>query len=218
MRYSFISKIAVILLLSMSAGCAPKTAPPTYRAMELTLQEIRAIAGRGIESMKAVVNIRIQKADMSYYIDGVVLVKRPGWLQARFYNLGMMIGNFVIREGVIYASSGKIGKGFRGFGRELYSSIFWWDGLEGARMYVLPEEYVIRTGKKEIRLDRGTLLPRSQKFRIGEREVSIQYDEPRRYDSLWYPSLIMIKMGDYNLTLRVKKLILNPTFSEGDFS
>ncbi|MEF9426889.1 MAG: hypothetical protein L0956_06860, partial [Candidatus Mariimomonas ferrooxydans] len=87
--------------------------------------------------------------------------------------------------------------------------------------------YVIRTKNKEIRLDKSTLLPKSQNITVNSNKVSILYDEPKK-DAVsafqnkpgadfWYPSVIRIETGAYRLTVKVRRLFINPPLEENDF-
>jgi hypothetical protein len=186
--------------------------------MDLSLEEIITIAKGEINSLKAIVNINIEKDDMLYSnVDASLLLKRPNWLHMRLYRFGIIVGDFLIKDNVVHTASGKGAHRFREFGRELYYSVFWWEDIEDALMYKQPAAYVIRTKNKEIRINRSTLLPESQEIAVNSRKIHILYDEPQREVDLWYPSLIKIEMGVYRLTVKVTKLFINPPLEEDDF-
>lgn len=217
--YSF--SIFLILL-----SCAPKVAPPPlYKDMSLSLEEIITIAQGDINILKAIVSINIEKNDRPYsYVDASLLLKKPNWLHMRLYKFGLPAGNFLIKDDVVHAVSGKGGRRLKEFGKELYYSVFWWQNLENALMYKQATDYVIRTKNKKIRLDSSTLLPESQEIITNSKKIYILYDKPKKMvvptrsrADFWYPSVLKIEMGEYRFTVKVEKLIINPPLKEYDF-
>lgn len=210
--------------------CAPKVAPPpVYKDIDLSLEEVITIAQRDINVLKAVAGVNIEKNDKPYsYVDASILLKKPGWLHIRLYKFGITVGNYLIKEDAVYIISGKDGSKFREFGKELYSSVFWWEGLENASMYKEDTEYIIRAKNKEIRLNKATLLPKNQEIIVNNRKISIFYDKPVKkvfsapedpnQSGFWYPSEVIIDSGAYRFTVTVEKLYINPALGENDFN
>lgn len=213
-KYSFFS-----LLLFFVISCAPGVLPPPlYSGMELSLEEVISEAGRGFDTLKVVVNIDIKKADEPYYHSTAsVLIKRPGLLHIRMYNLGMLAGDVLVKDEKVYILSGKVNSRFETFIKELYNIIFWWDDIKDGYMYKNEEEYIIRAGNKEVYLDSATLLPIKQIVRISEQKLYITYDKPVKEGYFWYPSLMEIRMDDYNFSVRIERLLMNPQLSSRDF-
>ncbi len=163
----------------------------------------------------------------------------------RLYKFGILAGNFLFKDNVVHVSSGKGAGKFKEFGKELYYSIFWWEGLEYAAMYKEAAEYVIKTKNKEIRLDRSTLLPVRQDIMADNKKIHILYEEPRKdvntlsqtpgeepqdrpvsmsrgfgtssRADVWYPSVVRIEIGAYRFTVKVDRLLINPPTGENDF-
>lgn len=212
-KYSFFS------LLLFLVSCAPRVAPPLlYSDVELSLEEVISEAGREIDALKVVVDIDIKKADEPYYHSTAsVLIEKPGLLHIRMYNLGMLAGDVIVKNEKVYILSGRINSRFETFIKELYSTIFWWDDVRDGYMYKEEEEYIIRVGNREVYLDSATLLPIKQIVRISEQKLYITYDKPVREGHFWYPSLMEIKMDDYNFTVRIERLLMNPQLSSRDF-
>ncbi len=215
-----------LLLTFYLLGCAPRVAPPSlYKDIDLSLEEVITIAQGDINILKAVVGINIEKDNKPYsYVDASLLLKKPNWLQMRLYRFGLLVGNFLVKDNVVHAVSGKGGDKLKELGKELYSSVFWWEGLEDALMYKQDTEYIIRTKNKEIRLDKSTLLPESQEITANSKKIYILYDRPKKEvdttrsrADFWYPSLIKIEIGAYMFTVKVEKLFINPPLEENDF-
>ena len=196
--------------------------------MDLSLEEIITIAKGDINSLKAVVNINIEKDDISYSnVDASLVLKKSNWLHMRLYRFGILIGDFLLKDNVVHTASGKGAHGFREFGRELYYSVFWWEDIEDALMYKEPAAYVIRTKNKEIRINKSTLLPESQEIITNSKKIHILYEQPekgvvptlrdRSRANFWYPSVIKIETGVYRVTVKVTKLFINPPLKEEDF-
>ena len=227
---TYILLFTVYCSLFTVLSCAPKAAPPPmYKDINLSLEEVITIAQRDINVLKTVAGINIEKNDKPYsYVDALILLKKPGWLHIRLYKFGIMVGNYLIKEDAVYIISGKEGSKFREFGKELYSSIFWWEGLENASMYKEDTEYIIMAKNKEIRLNKATLLPKNQEIIVNSRKISILYDKPvekvfsvpeeQHQSGFWYPSEVKIESGAYKFTVTVEKLYINPVLGENDFN
>lgn len=227
---TYILLFTVYCSLFTVLGCAPKVAPPPmYKDIDLSLEEVITIARRDINILKTVAGVNIEKNDKPYsYVDASILLKKPGWLHIRLYKFGIMAGNYLIKEDAVYIISGKEGSKFREFGKELYSSIFWWEDLENASMYREDTEYIIRAKNREIRLNKATLLPKNQEIIVNNRKISILYDKPMKKVSsapeephqsgFWYPSEVKIESGAYRFTVTVEKLYINPPLGENDFN
>lgn len=212
LRYCSFSTFYFLLLTSYLLGCVPKvTPPPLYKDIELSLEEIITIAKGDINSLKAVVNISIEKDDTPYLnVDASLILKKPNWLHIRLYTSGILVGDFLMRDNVVHTASGKGAHRFLEFGRELYYSVFWWEDLENALIYKEPATYVIRTKNREIHINSSTLLPESQEITTSSKKIHIIYEEPEREVNFWYPSVIKIEMGSYRATVKVEKLFINP--------
>ncbi|MEF9437978.1 MAG: hypothetical protein L0922_04255 [Candidatus Mariimomonas ferrooxydans] len=235
--FSFNILFSALLFFCSSAlftGCVTKVAPPPmYRDMSLSLDEVIRIAGRDIKTLKAVTGINIEENNKSYsYVDASLLLKKPAWLSMRIYKFGMLTGSFLVKDNVVHLASGKGINKFKEIGKELYYSIFWWEGLENAMMYEQGTEYVIKTENKEIRLDKSTLIPESQVITINNKKIYILYEEPKNYAvtsvqspetehseqaDFWHPSVLKIEIGPYRFTVKVEKLFVNPQLGENEF-
>ncbi|MBI4654432.1 MAG: hypothetical protein HY752_05505 [Nitrospirae bacterium] len=215
------------LLLTFYVGCAPKVAPPSlYKDIDLTLDEIIAIASKDVETLKVIVAVATEKDNNTYtYVDASVLLKRPNWLHIRLYTLGIPVGNFLVKDGVVYNLSGKGNNklneklviNLREFSRNLYLSIFWWDGLENSVMYKDEREYIIRAENREIHLDNLTLLPKSQELIVRDKKIYILYEEPKKAGDFWYSSNLKVEAGNYRFSIKIEKLFVNPLLEENDF-
>jgi len=210
-------------------GCAPKISPPpVYKNVDLSLEEVITIAQGDINTLKAIADINIEKDNAPYLsVSASVLLKKPSWIHIRLYRYGILTDSFLIKDDVAYSVPGRWNTKLGEFGMELYQSVFWWEGLENALMHKQGTEYVIRTKNKEIRLDKSTLLPKSQKITANSSKISILYDEPKK-DAVsafqnksgadfWYPSVIRIETGAYRFTVNVRRLFINPPLEENDF-
>lgn len=223
-----------LLLASYLLGCAPKVTPlPLYKDIDLSLNEVIEIARGDINILKIIAGINVEKGDRShFYVDAALLLKKPGWIHIRLYIFGMLKGNFLIKGNEVHVlsgrgsskSEGRLSHNLRQLGKELYYSVFWWEGLEDALMYKQDTEYIIRTKNKEIRLDKSTLLPESQKIIANSKKIYILYGRPKKEvgttrfrADFWYPSLIKIETGAYMFTVKVEKLFINPPLEENDF-
>lgn len=219
-KYCFFSVIFIV------SSCAPKIAPPPlYKGRELSLDEVITVAKRDIDVLKAIVTIKTEKNNVFYsYVDASLLLKRPNWIHMRMYKFGMPVGNFLFKDDALQTVSGKDMSKLGELGKELYHSLFWWEDIENALMYKQAENYIIRSQKREIRLDNATLLPQVQKITINGKKIYIFYDEPKKIIStvqsktdLWYPSVLKIEIDTYTFIIRLRKLIINPSLNEGDF-
>ncbi len=214
LKYFFFSILLVFV------GCAPRVAPPpAYKDMDLSLEEVILIVSKDVDALKAIAGINIEKDNEPYsYVKASVLIKRPDWMRIRTYKFGIVVGSFLIKDNVVYASSGKGVSKLKEFGGEFYHSILWWDKMGNGIMYKEGAEYIIKTGNKEIHLNRATLLPVSQEITAGNRNIHIMYDEPEREGDFWYPSVMRIEIDAYRFTIKIEKLILNPPLGENDFN
>ena len=203
------------------AACAPRPTvapPPSYDETEMTLKEVLAKAGKDIKVLKAITDIRIEKNNEPYsFIKASVLIKEPQWIHMRIYQLGMLVRDFVIRDNELYVLSGKNDSNLMTLGRELYNAIFWWDAYSSGVMHREDETYVIRTDDKEIYLDRSTLLPLRQEIKALNKNIRITYENPVNNDDFWYSEILKINVADFTFTVKLKKLIRNPSLGEFDF-
>jgi hypothetical protein len=216
LKYFYFSLLFVLFI-----SCAPKpkiAPPPLYEEMELTLEEVIVKAGNDIEVMKAIADINIEKNNEHYsFISASVIIKRPNQIHMRMYQLGMLVRDFIIKEDILYVLSGKSDSNLKQLGKELYNAIFWWDGYTNGVMYKEGEVYFIRTEDKEIHLDRTTLLPVRQEIKTLNKNIQIVYDNPKNNDGFWYPALLKIYVDDFTFTVKLKKLLNNPSLGEFDF-
>ena len=223
LRYSSF-KIYILLFtvhcsLFTVLGCAPKViAPPSlYKDSEFSLKEIIKLAQKDINTLKAIVNIDVEKNNVPFTsVDASLLIKKPNWLQMRFYKFGLPAGDFLMKDNTVYAVSGKGTNRFKEFGKELYYSVFWWEDIENAMMYREAENYVIRTKNKEIRLNRNTLLPERQEVIINNKKIYMLYSEPKKEGNLWYPSLLKIEIDAYRFSIKIEKLFIKLLLQEDD--
>ena len=214
LRYFCFSLILIII------ACAPKVAPPPELIEEeLTLEEILQKAGGRIETLKVIADISIEKNNEPYdFVNASILVKKPGWVHMRIYKFGMLIRDFVIRDGNLHVLSGKNSNNLKKLGNEFYNAVFWWDRMESSVMYSEGEEYVIDSVNRIIRLDKGTLIPLQQEIIAYDNHIDIKYSEPEKAeDGAWHPSLINIFIGNFKFSVRIKKLFKNPDLGEMDF-
>ncbi len=215
LRFCFISIVLVI------AGCAPRvtiTPPPQYTDRDLSLGEIVATAGGDIETLKAIADIKIEKNNRPYdFINASILVRKPGMVHMRIYKFGMLVKDFVIKDGRLHVLSGKEGGGLKKLGDEFYSAVFWWDDMDDAVMSTNGGKYVIRSGNRVIDIDRATLLPVRQAVSAFNRKILITYSRPVNNSGFWYPSVIEISAGEFRFTVKLKKLLKNPPAGRRDF-
>ena len=243
MRNIILFTFYFLLLTFYLLGCAPKVAPPPlYKDLDLSLNKVIKIARRDINVLKAIVDIKIESnGNPHLYINASMLLKKPSWLHMRLYRFGIMVGNFFIKDNVVYTISGKGSDKFKDFGRVLYYSVFWWEDLKNAMMYKQNKQYVIKAENKEIRLNSSTLQPESQEITTKDKKIYILYDKPKQQvdltsrlaqpayrtgrldseerflDDFWFPSVVKITIDAYRFTVKVDKLIVNPPLGENDF-
>ncbi len=213
-------KFCCFSVLLFVVACAPKVAPlPEYIEEEFSLEEILHRAGGDVEVLKAITDIHIEKDNAPYdFVNASVLAKKPGWVHMRIYKFGMLIRDFVIRDGQLHVLSGKQSANLKKMGNEFYNAVFWWDGMESGIMKSNGEEYVIQNTGKKIRINRGTLIPIQQEMIAFDRKIDVQYSEPKQDEKgSWYPSRITIDAGNFTFKVKVKKLIKNPQLGEMDF-
>jgi hypothetical protein len=196
-----------------------KTAPPAmYEEKVLTLEEVLEKAGSGIEHLKAIADIKIEKDNEPYsFVNASVLIKKPEWTHMRIYQLGMLVRDFVIRDNELYVLSGKNDPNLKTLGRELHHAIFWWEGYQKGTMHREKGVYVVKAMDREIQVDGDTLLPVNQKIRTLNKNIQILYSEPLNNDGFWYPGLLKIQVDNFTFTVRLKKILKNPSLGEFDF-
>jgi hypothetical protein len=208
-------------LLFVFIACAPipKTAPPPlYEERKLSLDEVISKAGSDIKILKAITDINIERNNEPYsFFSALLLIKKPGWIHMRMYQLGILVKDFVIIDDSLYVLSGKNDDNLKKLGKELYNAIFWWDGYSRGEMSQDGETYIIKTEDREIHLDKTTLLPLKQEIRTLNKKIQVLYHEPINKEGFWYPALLKIHMDDFKFTVKLKKLIKNPSPGESDF-
>jgi hypothetical protein len=208
-------------LLFVFIACAPKpkTAPsPLYEDRELSLDEVISKAGSDIVLLKGIMDINVERNNEPYsFVNASLLIKKPGWVHMRMYQLGILVKDFVIKNDSLFVLSGKNDANLKKLGKELYNAIFWWDGYSSGEMSGEGETYIIRTEDREIHLDKTTLLPLKQEIRTLNKNIQILYYEPVNNEGYWYPALLKIHMDDFTFTVKLKKLIKNPSPGESDF-
>lgn len=244
-HYSLFTAYCLLLIVFMM-GCAPRAVSPPpdkdipgYEEKDLTLEEIVTIARDDVDTLKIIAGINIEKDDKPHlYIDALILMKRPGWLHIRAYKFGMPVGNFLLKENEAYSlSTGngsslseKFPRNLKEFSKELYRSVFWWEGLTisdcrfeisdcsgNTVMTKNEKEYIIKTESREIRIDKSTLLPVSQEVTVSSKKILILYDEHKKEGNFRYPLSVKIEAGNYRVSIRVEKLFVNLKLEENDF-
>lgn len=201
-------------------ACAPKPAmkAPRIYPEDLSLKDVAERAGRDIDVLKAIADIRINRNNEPYdVVKASVLARRPGWIHMRMYKFGMLVRDIVIKDGAVHVLSGKDSPGLRQLAREFYNAIFWWGDLEGGVMLSEGDEYVIRTDNKTMYIEKGNLMPLKQYIHVMDTTILLTYDSPVDYDGFWYPSLINLYAGDFVFSVRLKKVIKNPELGPFDF-
>ncbi|HBH60320.1 MAG TPA: hypothetical protein DDX85_00965 [Nitrospiraceae bacterium] len=194
------------------------TPPPLYQERELSRDEVISKSGSDIEILKAITDINIEKNNEPYsFISASLLIKKPGWIHMRMYQLGILVRDFVIKDDTLYVLSGKNDEKLKKLGKELYNAIFWWDTYRNGEMSGERETYVIRTEDREIHLDKTTLLPLKQEIRTLNKYIEVMYHAPVNNEGFWYPSLLKISMDDFIFNVKMKKIIKYPTPGESDF-
>ena len=113
--------------------------------------------------------------------------------------------------------SGKKDLNLRNLGTEMHNAIFWWEDIHDGSMTVMNDTYIIRTLRKELHLDRDTLLPLKQTISSEQGLIVMKYDEPKETDGYWYNSIIKINLNEFRFIVKLKKLIKNPSPGEADF-
>jgi hypothetical protein len=208
-------------LFCLLISCAPKVAPPSlYQDSSLSLDEIISISSSDINSLK--------DNNPYSFINASLILKKPNWLQMRWYKFGLLAGDIFIKDNVVQTVSGKGADTFKTVGSELYSSVLWWEDLGKASMHKEGKEYIIRTKSREIRLDTATLLPKQQEMSVKGRKILIRYDKPKQLtsetpqkgsrDNYWYPSEVTIEIGAYRFKVTIDKLFINPHLEEADLT
>ncbi|GBD97215.1 MAG TPA: hypothetical protein ENG83_11340 [Nitrospirae bacterium] len=202
-------------------ACAPKPViapPPLYEGWEPTIDEVIAKAGDDIEVIKAIADIKIEKNNRPYSsVSASVLIKRPGQVHMRMYQLGILVRDFVIKDETLYVLTGQNDNKLKRLGRQLYNAIIWWDGYGSGVMHRKGEEYIIRTEDKEIHIDSATLLPVEQEIKTLNTNIRLIYENPVDNEGFWYPALIKIFVDDFTFTVKLKRLLKNPALGEFDF-
>ncbi|MBI5097819.1 MAG: hypothetical protein HZB30_01090 [Nitrospirae bacterium] len=201
-------------------SCAPKVitpVPPQYRE-ELSLDEIVSKVSDDIQVLKAIADIRIEKNSELYdQINASVIFQRPDRAHMRMYKFGMLVSDIVKKDGELYVLTGKKDTKLAGLIEEFLYAVFWWDDVEGGFLYSQADEYIIRNVRKEIHLDKATLLPVIQDISSSGKTVHITYAEPQNYEGFWYPSKLAISVDDFRFSVKIDKLIKNPPLGESDF-
>ncbi len=216
LRYLYFSLLFIIV------ACAPKpkmAPPPLYEEAELSLEEIVEKVGNDIDVLKAITDIKIERNDELYdFVNASVLVKKPDWVHMRIYKFGILVKDFVIKDKKLYVLSGKGSSNLKKLGREFHNAIFWWDNIQDGLLFREGSAYIIRTENKEIHLDTATLLPLKQEIIAFGKKIDITYKNPKKdEDDFWYPSKIIIYVGDFEFNVKLKKLVRNPSLGEFDF-
>jgi len=201
-------------------ACAPRPvmkAPRIYQE-DLSLEDITERAGKDIEVLKAIADIRINRNNEPYdVVSASVLARKPGWIHMRMYKFGMLVRDIVIKDEAVYVLSGKDSPGLRQLAKEFYNAIFWWGDLEGGVMYSEGDEYVIRTDNKTIYVEKGNLMPLKQYINVLDTSILLTYDVQVEHDGFWYPSLINLYSGDFMFSVSLRKVIKNPELGPFDF-
>jgi hypothetical protein len=123
-----------------------------------------------------------------------------------------------VKDNEVHDVSGKGTHTLKDLGKELFYSVFWWEGIEHASLIKKGNEYIVRARNKVIHLDTSTLLPKRQEITVKNRKILIRYDKPQIESDYWYPSKVTIEIGAYRFTVRVDRLIINPMLNESDFT
>jgi hypothetical protein len=185
---------------------------------DLSLEDVAERAGKDIDALKAIAEIRINRNNEPYdVVNASVLVRSPGWIHMRMYKFGMLVRDIVIKDEAVYVLSGKDSPGLRQLAREFYNAIFWWGDLDGGVMQSLGDEYVIRTDNKTIYVEKANLMPLKQYINVQDTTIFLTYDAPVENDGFWYPSLINLYAGDFMFSVSLRKVIKNPELGQFDF-
>ncbi len=207
-----------LLLLFIACAPKPKLLPPLYEDTELSLEEIMVKAGSGLDSLKAISHITVIKNDKQVSaISASTLIKKPDWVHMRVYQLGMLVRDFVIKDDTLYMRSGKKDLNLGNLGTEMRNAIFWWEDIQDGSLTLRNDLYIISTDRKELHLDRDTLLPHIQIIKSAKGLILMKYREPKDTDGYWYKSIIDIYFNDLTFHVKLKKVIKNPALGEADF-
>jgi len=199
-------------------SCAVRQAPPVKVEPGITLEEVTERAGAGIEAVKAITDIRIEQGEkLLSFVKASVLIKSPEMVHIRMYQLGMLVRNFVIRDGELYVLNGQKDNNLMRIGRELYNAIFWWETYRNAAMHDNGANLVLKAAKREMILSRDTLRPVMQVIASEGQSIRVYYKEPAELDGFQYPGLLKIYAGEFTITVHIRKLIKNPVPGEADF-
>ena len=208
-------------LLFIFIACAPKPKllpPPLYEDTVLSLEEIILKAGSGLNSMKAISDITVEKNDRHFStFSASSIIKKPDWIHMRVYQLGILVRDFVIKDNELHILSGKKDLNLKNFGKEMHNAIFWWEDINDGTLTVNNNKYIISSSRKELHLDRDTLLPLIQIISSEQGLIVMHYEEPKETDGYWYNSIIKIDLNEFQFNVKLKKLIRNPVLGEGDF-
>jgi hypothetical protein len=196
-------------------------APPPVPIIEeeLSLEEIIIRASGDIEQLKAIADITVTKYDKPYdVVSASLLIKKPGWVHMRVYKFGMLVKDFVFRDGELYVLSGKINKNIKQLGNEFYGSIFWWDNMKDGVMLVDEDKYIITSENRQVHLDKSTLVPLKQMINLEKRRIEIIYGEAlQNKEGFRYPSTMQVQIGALYFSIKIKKLLSNPSLGINDF-
>jgi len=213
--YFFLSSF---FILFFAAGCAVKTAaPPIYKGMELSKDEIIRIQKEQVQSLKVKVDIEMEKGKADYSVRGLLLVKQPRQLHLKLYNFGMLVFDMAMNEQNVAISTGGASQIYQNLSLQLFYSIMWWEALDNAQMEKRRGDYIFTTADRELQLDGDTLIPVKQRIAIMNNLLYITYEEPVLTDNYGYPSKIVVDTGVEKFTITIKTLMLNPPLEEKDF-
>lgn len=216
-----LSRYFCFSLALLFIACAPKVAPPPASIIEeeLSLEEIINRAGGDVDVLKAIADITIDRNNNPYdVVSASLLVKRPGWVHMRIYKFGMLVRDFVIKNGELYVLSGKNNENIKQLGDEFYGSIFWWDYMKDGIMSVKDNNYIITSANRQIHLDKSTLVPSRQLIALDNRQLEITYGEAvQNENGFRYPSAMKIQLGEFTFSVKIKKLLSNPSLGNNDF-
>ncbi|MBI5739170.1 MAG: hypothetical protein HZA16_00485 [Nitrospirae bacterium] len=215
-----IAAVCLLLTAYCFTACAPKviSPPPPRYEEELSLDDIVTRAGKDIQVLKAVADIRIEKnGELIEQVNASVLLQRPDRVHMKIYKFGMLTGDFVMRDGELHGLEGWTDTKLGRLAGEIFHAVFWWDNLEGASMYSTKDAYIITTLNQVIHLDKATLLPVMQDINSSGHTVHVTYSGPRNYEGFWYPSNLTVSTDNFGFGVKIERLIKNPPLSEADF-
>lgn len=201
-------------------GCTPKAVtpvPPQY-IEEFSLDEIVSRAGKDIQVLKAIVDIRIEK-DNEFYdqINASVLIQRPDSIHMRIYKFGTLVNDFVMKEGYFYILAGKSDIKMKELIKEFFHAVLWWENLENGALFTEGDEYIIKTVNREIHLSKATLLPLKQDLNLRNKVIHVTYNTPMDYAGFWHPSKMELSVDKVNFRVTIDNLLKNPAPGEFDF-